>query len=186
MFSGDHVMGWSTSIVAPPDGAMGDYMASLDKLAARDESDLPARATAAAIRDAPRFVAAYIRTARRARPRSCTGSQGRSRHPDAGARDLYRPRSAAGQRRRPVGAGASRGPGGARAGRDRGAAVDRAAFIGWRWLIRSGAASPAACLAFAASASRRPLRLCVVDRRRRCRRAALRTRAALVPKSWRP
>src|SRR5262249_38693793 len=32
LFSGDHVMGWSTSIVAPPDGAMGDYMASLSKL----------------------------------------------------------------------------------------------------------------------------------------------------------
>src|SRR5262249_55637998 len=29
VFSGDHVMGWSTSIVAPPDGAMSDYMASL-------------------------------------------------------------------------------------------------------------------------------------------------------------
>ncbi len=38
LFSGDHVMAWSTSIVAPPDGAMGDYMASLDKLRARDET----------------------------------------------------------------------------------------------------------------------------------------------------
>jgi glyoxylase-like metal-dependent hydrolase (beta-lactamase superfamily II) len=37
LFSGDHVMGWSTTIVAPPDGAMRDYMASLDKLAARTE-----------------------------------------------------------------------------------------------------------------------------------------------------
>src|SRR5205085_5552128 len=32
LFSGDHVMGWSTTIVAPPDGAMTDYMASLDQL----------------------------------------------------------------------------------------------------------------------------------------------------------
>src|SRR6185312_2150085 len=32
LFSADHVMAWSTSIVAPPDGAMSDYMASLDKL----------------------------------------------------------------------------------------------------------------------------------------------------------
>src|ERR1700754_2382965 len=31
-FVGDHVMGWSTSIVAPPDGSMIDYMASLDRL----------------------------------------------------------------------------------------------------------------------------------------------------------
>ena len=37
LFSGDHVMAWSTSIVAPPDGAMGPYMASLDKLRGRDE-----------------------------------------------------------------------------------------------------------------------------------------------------
>ncbi|HTC97777.1 MAG TPA: MBL fold metallo-hydrolase, partial [Bradyrhizobium sp.] len=36
-FVGDHVMGWSTSIVAPPDGSMIDYMASLDRLAAREE-----------------------------------------------------------------------------------------------------------------------------------------------------
>ena len=37
LFSGDHVMGWSTSVVAPPDGDMGQYIASLEKLAARDE-----------------------------------------------------------------------------------------------------------------------------------------------------
>jgi glyoxylase-like metal-dependent hydrolase (beta-lactamase superfamily II) len=37
LFSGDHVMGWSTSIVAPPDGDMGDYMASLEKVAARGD-----------------------------------------------------------------------------------------------------------------------------------------------------
>jgi glyoxylase-like metal-dependent hydrolase (beta-lactamase superfamily II) len=37
LFSGDHVMGWSTTIVAPPDGAMGDYMASLNKLIGRPE-----------------------------------------------------------------------------------------------------------------------------------------------------
>ena len=37
IFSGDHVMGWSTSIVAPPDGAMADYMASLDRFGARPE-----------------------------------------------------------------------------------------------------------------------------------------------------
>jgi glyoxylase-like metal-dependent hydrolase (beta-lactamase superfamily II) len=38
LFSGDHVMAWSTSIVAPPDGSMADYMASLDRVAARPES----------------------------------------------------------------------------------------------------------------------------------------------------
>jgi glyoxylase-like metal-dependent hydrolase (beta-lactamase superfamily II) len=38
LFSGDHVMGWSTSIVAPPDGDMGAYMASLDALLKRGEA----------------------------------------------------------------------------------------------------------------------------------------------------
>jgi glyoxylase-like metal-dependent hydrolase (beta-lactamase superfamily II) len=35
LFSGDHIMGWSTTVVSPPDGDMGDYMRSLDKLLAR-------------------------------------------------------------------------------------------------------------------------------------------------------
>lgn len=38
LFPGDHVMAWSTSIVAPPDGRMADYMASLDKLTTRTET----------------------------------------------------------------------------------------------------------------------------------------------------
>lgn len=37
LFTGDHVMGWSTSVVIPPDGDMGAYMASLEKLLARDD-----------------------------------------------------------------------------------------------------------------------------------------------------
>ena len=35
LFSGDHVMGWSTTVISPPHGDMGDYYASLDKIAAR-------------------------------------------------------------------------------------------------------------------------------------------------------
>ena len=38
LFSADHVMAWSTSIVAPPDGSMRDYMASLDRLQARSDT----------------------------------------------------------------------------------------------------------------------------------------------------
>jgi glyoxylase-like metal-dependent hydrolase (beta-lactamase superfamily II) len=38
LFTGDHVMGWSTSVVAPPDGSMVAYMASLEKLGRRDET----------------------------------------------------------------------------------------------------------------------------------------------------
>jgi glyoxylase-like metal-dependent hydrolase (beta-lactamase superfamily II) len=40
LFCGDHVMGWSTSVIAPPDGSMGAYMASLEKLIARDDKVL--------------------------------------------------------------------------------------------------------------------------------------------------
>jgi len=59
LFAGDHVMGWATSIVAPPDGAMSDYMASLDKLARRGE-DLYFSGHGPAIPDAKRFVNYYI------------------------------------------------------------------------------------------------------------------------------
>jgi len=37
LFTGDHVMAWSTSVVSPPDGNMGAYMASLQKLYDRDD-----------------------------------------------------------------------------------------------------------------------------------------------------
>ncbi|HEY4585316.1 MAG TPA: MBL fold metallo-hydrolase, partial [Brevundimonas sp.] len=35
LFSGDHIMGWSTTVVAPPDGDMAAYMQSLDAVLAR-------------------------------------------------------------------------------------------------------------------------------------------------------
>ncbi|MDM7956776.1 MBL fold metallo-hydrolase [Blastomonas sp.] len=37
LFTGDHVMGWSTSVISPPDGDMADYMASLAKLQERSD-----------------------------------------------------------------------------------------------------------------------------------------------------
>ena len=59
VLSGDHVMAWSTPVVSPPDGSMGDYMASLQKLAKRTEPIyFPGHGPA--VRNAPRFVAAYI------------------------------------------------------------------------------------------------------------------------------
>jgi glyoxylase-like metal-dependent hydrolase (beta-lactamase superfamily II) len=59
LFSGDHVMAWSTSIVAPPDGAMSDYMDSLAKLARRSEAIyLPGHG--GLVREAPRFVQKLI------------------------------------------------------------------------------------------------------------------------------
>ena len=68
LFSGDHVMAWSTPVVAPPDGSMRDYMASLDKLSRRGET-LYFPGHGGAVRDAPRFVASYI-AHRRAREAS--------------------------------------------------------------------------------------------------------------------
>ena len=59
MFSGDHVMAWSTPVVSPPDGSMSDYMASLEKLLGRQET-IYFPGHGGAVRDAPRFVAHYI------------------------------------------------------------------------------------------------------------------------------
>jgi glyoxylase-like metal-dependent hydrolase (beta-lactamase superfamily II) len=68
LFSGDHVMAWSTPIVAPPDGAMSDYMASLEKLSRRAET-LYFPGHGGPVRNAPRFVQQYI-AHRRAREAS--------------------------------------------------------------------------------------------------------------------
>jgi glyoxylase-like metal-dependent hydrolase (beta-lactamase superfamily II) len=40
LFSGDHIMGWSTTVISPPDGDMGDYFDSLERIKARDFSTL--------------------------------------------------------------------------------------------------------------------------------------------------
>jgi glyoxylase-like metal-dependent hydrolase (beta-lactamase superfamily II) len=65
LFAGDHVMGWATTVVAPPDGAMSDYMASLAKLAKRSEQVyLPGHGPA--VKEATRFVN-YLMLHRRAR-----------------------------------------------------------------------------------------------------------------------
>ena len=37
LFSGDHVMGWNTSVIAPPEGSMADYLASLERLLERND-----------------------------------------------------------------------------------------------------------------------------------------------------
>ena len=58
LFSGDHVMGWSTTVVAPPDGSMRDYMASLDRVIARDFDTIwPTHGPP--IRDVKPFLEAY-------------------------------------------------------------------------------------------------------------------------------
>ena len=37
LFSGDHVMGWATTLISPPDGDLGSFMNSLEKLSSREE-----------------------------------------------------------------------------------------------------------------------------------------------------
>jgi len=67
LFSGDHIMGWSTTVVSPPDGDMAEYMRSLDKLLGRDDRVYyPAHGDP--VTDPQRFVRA-IATHRRQRER---------------------------------------------------------------------------------------------------------------------
>lgn len=59
LFSGDHIMGWSTTVISPPDGNMGDYFDSLEKVHARGYSTIwPTHGPP--ITDAKPFVQAYI------------------------------------------------------------------------------------------------------------------------------
>ncbi|MFW2391198.1 MAG: MBL fold metallo-hydrolase [Methyloceanibacter sp.] len=59
VFTGDHVMGWNTTVIAPPEGNMGDFLTSLDKLAQRhDRLFLPGHG--GHIETPRRVVRAYI------------------------------------------------------------------------------------------------------------------------------
>lgn len=59
LFSGDHVMAWSTTVVAPPDGSMRAYMASLDRLRQRPET-IYWPGHGGPVRDPQRFVRGLI------------------------------------------------------------------------------------------------------------------------------
>jgi glyoxylase-like metal-dependent hydrolase (beta-lactamase superfamily II) len=59
LFSGDHVMGWSTSVITPPDGDMAAYMRSLNKLLGREDA-LYRPTHGPEINDPKPFVAAFI------------------------------------------------------------------------------------------------------------------------------
>lgn len=59
LFTGDHVMGWSTTVIAPPDGSMTEYMASIERLRARDDAIYwPGHGDP--VRDPPRFLRALV------------------------------------------------------------------------------------------------------------------------------
>ena len=70
LFPGDCVMGWSTSVVSPPDGDMGDYMASLEKIRARN-FDVLLPAHGPPVREPQALLDAYI-AHRRTRERQIT------------------------------------------------------------------------------------------------------------------
>jgi glyoxylase-like metal-dependent hydrolase (beta-lactamase superfamily II) len=58
-FTGDHIMGWSTTVITPPDGDMTDYIASLERIRARGFATLwPTHGPP--IRDVAAFIAAYL------------------------------------------------------------------------------------------------------------------------------
>lgn len=59
LFTGDHVMGWSTTVVAPPDGDMGAYMRSLEKLIARRDKILYPTHGSPIVNPGP-FLRAYL------------------------------------------------------------------------------------------------------------------------------
>jgi glyoxylase-like metal-dependent hydrolase (beta-lactamase superfamily II) len=59
LFTGDHIMGWSTTVVTPPDGNMTEYMASVKKLQARDDKTLYPTHGAPVTEPKP-FLAAYL------------------------------------------------------------------------------------------------------------------------------
>ena len=82
LFSGDHVMGWSTTVIAPPDGDMAQYLASLKKLLARkDKTYYPTHGNP--IREPQKFVTKLIehRLARERQIDACL-RQGVTRIPD--------------------------------------------------------------------------------------------------------
>jgi len=86
LFTGDHVMGWSTTVVTPPDGDMRAYMASLKTLLAREDEILwPTHG--GPVRNPKPFLQAYIdhRLEREAQILSCLGD-GLSTIPDMVAR----------------------------------------------------------------------------------------------------
>jgi glyoxylase-like metal-dependent hydrolase (beta-lactamase superfamily II) len=59
LFSGDHIMGWSTTVISPPDGNMGDYFRSLAKIRARNFETLwPTHGPP--VKDVNAFIDAYV------------------------------------------------------------------------------------------------------------------------------
>lgn len=102
LFTGDHVMGWSTSVVSPPDGDMSDYLGSLERLLGRDDRRyFPPMATRSISRSASR--AACSATARCAKDRSCACWRASRRSPWPSSSRACMPASIRACRERPDG-----------------------------------------------------------------------------------
>ena len=115
LFSGDHVMGWSTTVVVPPDGDMAAYMPSLDKLRQRDDR-IYYPAHGPAVTNPQQYVAAPDGppdAAREADPEA--GRRAAAADPGHRRQRLSGARPAAACRGRRLGARASSGPRAARA-----------------------------------------------------------------------
>ena len=105
LFPGDHVMGWSTTVVSPPDGDMAAYVESLRKVAGRraDRTYWPTHGPA--IREPQRYVEALVEHRMRAR------TAGARRGPLGLAVDpRHRRRALRRRRRRAARAGRAHGP----------------------------------------------------------------------------
>ena len=88
LFSGDHVMGWSTSVIAPPDGSIGAYLKSLERLIARGDAILyPTHG--GPIRQPREYLRALLAHRRRREAEVLGAWQSGLRQADAIARRLY-------------------------------------------------------------------------------------------------
>jgi glyoxylase-like metal-dependent hydrolase (beta-lactamase superfamily II) len=89
LFTGDHVMGWSTTVVSPPDGDMSAYIDSLRLVAGRDD-DVAVPTHGSPVRDPGRFVSALVdHRVERERQVLDVVREGRATIPDI-VTDLYR------------------------------------------------------------------------------------------------
>ena len=78
LFTGDHMMGWATTVIIPPDGHMGDYFASLERLLERD--DRCYYPTHGAPIEEPHGFVRAVRTHRRMRDRQILNCLERGQH----------------------------------------------------------------------------------------------------------
>jgi glyoxylase-like metal-dependent hydrolase (beta-lactamase superfamily II) len=89
LFTGDHVMGWSTSIVSPPDGDMGAYVNSLESLLARDDR-IYYPAHGPAVEEPQRHVRALINHRKRREEQVLAQLRGGARRIAAMVPQMYR------------------------------------------------------------------------------------------------